>query len=437
MYLKENNMEEIKVKETNEVIYHEVLSNGLDIYLYPNKNVKNFFLSLGTKYGSTSTKFKRKDESDYHITPNGVAHFLEHITFHLDGKDADELFAPYGAYINAFTSYTRTCYVVECNRDFDKCLDNLLYYVYTPYYTEETVSNEKGIIKEESKRCDDDPNRKFWKARMNALFSKSNYKEKVVGELDEIDSISLDDINNAYNTFYHPGNMFLIITGNFDKDEAMKVINDRMNTFKFYDYKGIDVVIPDEEEKVNKEYVEIEENVLNDKISYLIKIPKKAIESTGLSDVEYSSYLDIILNSNLDATSDYYREILDKDIAPYASGIGTDLMDDYITIAISNSPKKGKAEEFIKLTEKYIKNLHIDEKVINRKIKCSISDYILSFDNSESVSSIIMSYLIYFNRYVDDYLSIIKNLTPDKGEKVLNTIDINNKSIVFMKAKSE
>ena len=430
-------MDSIKLKGIDETIYHEVLPCGLNIYMYPNNKVKNFSLSLMTKYGSTFTEFKRKDETEYHKTPNGVAHFLEHLTFHLDGKDADELFAPYGAYINAYTSYKKTEYVVECNRNFNECLDNLLYYVYTPYYTEQTVENEKGIIKEESKRGDDDPNRKFLKMKMKAIFNKSNYREKVVGELDEIESITIDDINNAYNTFYHPGNMTLTIVGNFDMDGALKIVNERMNTFTFDEFKGIDVVIPEEDIKVNKEYDELTANVLNDKLAYVIKMPISVVESTGLPPEEYSTYLDLILLSNLDATSAYYQEIIDKDLAPFASGIFSDICDNNIIINISNSPKAGKTQEFLDVTLKYLSELKIDEEVIRRKIKCLISRYILSFDTNESVVDNIITDLVYFDRIIDNYIEIFKNFSVEKAEKVLKTIDINNKTIICLKAKSE
>ena len=430
-------MEEIKVKETNEVIYHEVLDNGLDIYFHPNNNSKNFYMALGTKYGATYTTFKRKDEKEYHHTPNGVAHFLEHITFHLDGKEATELFTPYGAYINAFTSHNRTCYVVDGNNGFNECLDHLLYYVYTPYYTEETVEKEKGIIKEECKRCDDDPNRVFYQSKMKALFHKSNHREKVVGELDEIESITLDDINNAYNTFYNPGYMYLIISGNFDMNEAMDTIQKRLSTFTFDEFKGVDIEIPDEELKVNKEYDELEANVMNAKASYQLKISQDVIKETGLSLYEYYTYLELILSANLDGTSDYYKELLEKDIVPFPSGVWADIKDNYIIIDISNSPKEGKIDEFIKITEKYINNLSINEDVINRKVKCRISDYILLFDSNDGIVHSIMEDIIYFDKYRDDTLSVAKNFTTENGEKVLKTISTNNKSIVILKSKSE
>ena len=421
-------MKEIKIKDSNEIIYYEKLPCGLDIYMYPSKNVKNFNIELMTKYGAKMTEFKRKDEKEYHKTPNGVAHFLEHITFHLDGIDADELFSPYGAYINAFTNYERTAYIVENNSNFN--------YVYTPYYTEETVNNEKGIIKEESKRCDDDPGRKFWKYVNDGLFSKCNYRKKVVGALDEIESITLDDINNAYNTFYHPGNMILLIGGNFNIDNALKVINKRMNTFTFYKFKGIDVKIPDEPVNVNESKQVIKENVLNERVSYTIKIPKESINKTGLSIVEYDNYLNLLLASNLGSTSDYAEELLEKDIVVNNSSFYTDFIDDYVIIYVMNSPKEGKTNEFIKITEKYLNNMKISMDDYKRKFKVYISSYLLSFDDPGRVIEAISDDLLYYNHVIDDYIKIGKSFTEDKGKKILKSIDFNNKSITIMQPDS-
>ena len=430
-------MEELSLKNTKEKIYKEVLDNGLKIYLYPNKNSKTFYLSLSTKYGSNYTRFKYKNDKEYKETPNGVAHFLEHITFHLDGKDADELFAPYGAYINAFTNHLKTSYVVEGTNNINECLDNLLYYVYTPYYTEETVQNEKGIIKEESKRGDDDPNRLFWKYRYKTLFSESNFKAKIVGELEEIDSISLEDINNAYSYFYHPSNMYLVISGNFDIKDIMKVINKRMNTFAFDKHQDVIVDIPNEPYEVKESHKEINANILLPKVSISLKMPLKDVNKTGLSLYEYDLYLDLILENNFGITSSYYEEIINNKISTVTSSAFSDLNDDYITIHIINTPSMDKIDDFIKLTEKQLNNLMVSEEELSRKKKSIISDYLLSFDDNVSVTNNIDSDIIYFDDIHTDCIDVIKRLDKDIIDTIIDSIDINNKSILIMKPNSD
>ncbi len=425
-------METIVIKGVNEKVYHEVLPNGLNIYFYPNTKVNKFYITLKTRYGSKQTEFKRKDEKEYHKIPNGVAHFLEHITFHLDGKEADDLFAPYGAYINAFTSYETTTYVVNNTRNFKECLDNLLYFVYTPYYTEETVEKEKGIIIEESKRGDDDPNRIFYRERNKSIFSKSNVREKVVGTPDEIKSITLDDINAAYNTFYHPGNMYLIIGGNFDIDEAMNTIKKRMDTFKFDEFKGIDVKLPDEPRKVNMKENIFPAKVNNCRISYTIKLSVDDIKKTGLSLKEFDNYMELLLTMNFGGTSEYFEKLIENKICSYGSAVGTDLIDNIFIINIVNSPIKGREKDFIKMTEEYLNNLSSDEESYKRKLKVLKANYILSFENPTKVVDRIGSDLIYFNEIITDTLEIGNNFTKEIGEKIIKSIDLNNKTITVM-----
>ena len=430
-------MDKINIKQTNEYFYTYTLDNGLKVYFYNNPNVKNFYMTLGTKFGSADVEFKFKGEDTYRKVPYGLAHFLEHITFHLDGMEAEELFTPYGAYINAYTSYKRTCYLVSGNSNFDKCLDNLLYFVYTSYYTEETVENEKGIIKEESKMCDDNVDRVFVLNRTRALFSESNYTHKIVGNLDDIDSISLQNINDAYDVFYHPSNMYLIIAGNFDNDEAIKVIDERMKTFTFKDKKDFEVKIPLEPINVNKDYYEYPANSLTSKVSYSIKIPISSIKETNLSQQEYEMYLTLAMLSIFGSTSKCYQELLEKDIVNYPTSVRVEKTDDYEVINITSSPKDNRCDEFIDIIKKYINNIELDENEIKRKIKAYKSSYLLSFDDNEEVVYSFIDDIINYGTVLDNFMELIDAFTIDKAKKIINSIDFNNKSIVIMRIKED
>jgi predicted Zn-dependent peptidase len=421
-------MKEIAIKESGEKVYNEKLSNGLDVYMYPT-NKEGYTLFLTTKYGGKHLEFKLKDESEYHKIPYGVAHFLEHITFHMDGYDVDELFAPYGASINANTTHDRTCYTVDNNTNFKECLEILLDYVYTPYYTEESVEHEKGIIKEERKRSDDDVNRQFAYLANESLFHNSYYRGTVLGTLDEIDSITLDDINHAYNTFYNPNNMFLVITGNFDKDEALDIVKNKMSEFNF-DNNEIDIRTPIEPPTVVDEYKEVKLKVLDERVKYTIKIPVKDIAKTGLSFYEYANYLDMILDINFGGTSSYYEEIINNDISLYNSSNITYLCDDYLCVTLSNKVKQGKKDELIKLTEKYLNNMVVTDKEIKRKYKCLLADQILQYDDYRYVANIINFELYTYGEFHDDFLAVMKNFNEDIAKNIIDNLDLSNKSVL-------
>ena len=137
-------MNKIEIWGSKENLYKEHLDNGLDIYMVPNYNVKNFYITLNVKYGSIYNKFKYKGKN--YDMPKGIAHYLEHLMFNMPEGSAFEYFSKLGSPVNAFTSFDITCYEVFSNSKFKENLSYLVKYVYTPYFTKEMVNNERGII---------------------------------------------------------------------------------------------------------------------------------------------------------------------------------------------------------------------------------------------------------------------------------------------------
>ena len=271
---------------------------------------------------------------------------------------------------------------------------------------------------------------------LKALFHNLNYREKIVGELDEIDSITLEDITNAYNRFYQPFNMILTIVGNFDKDEALKIINNRMDQFTFNN-RELEIIEPDEPDEVCEDYHDEEGIGFTDKVSYQVKVPLSNFKDLNMSKEEIETYLDLILISNFGNTSYYYEEITDKGITNHKPYIYSEFLGNFMIIGIDTETNSGKVEEFIELTNNYINNIAVDEDDINRKIKCEISDYILEFETPDNVLTQIERNNLNYGRYVNDYIDILKSFTIEKGKNILKCIDFDNKSIVIMRKKGD
>ena len=139
-------MDKIEIKGTNEIIYYEELKNGLKVYLEPNYNVQNFYITFNTHFGSMYTDFKKGKDKTFTHVPNGIAHYLEHLMFNMpDGTSAFNYFTKLGSSVNAFTTYDLTCYEVYASKYFKENLNYLLDYVQTPYFTKELV-NKKEIL---------------------------------------------------------------------------------------------------------------------------------------------------------------------------------------------------------------------------------------------------------------------------------------------------
>jgi len=125
-------MKKIKFNKTNEYLFYHKYDNGLELYVVPNLNQKNFYITFSTRFGSKNTEFKTNKDEKYIKVPNGIAHYLEHIMFNMENGSAFDFFSKLGSSVNAFTSYDITCYEVFSSTYFKENLNYLLDYVQTP-----------------------------------------------------------------------------------------------------------------------------------------------------------------------------------------------------------------------------------------------------------------------------------------------------------------
>lgn len=204
--------------------YTSVLhSSGLRLLLCPMKGYSTAYAMFGAPYGSVDVCFKTDSEPDFITVPAGIAHFLEHKLFENEDCDAFERYAKTGASANAFTSFDRTCYLFECGSNFSESLEILLDFVTHPYFTKETVDKEQGIIGQEIKMYDDNPDWRVMFNLLTALYEKNPVKTDIAGTVESIAEITPELLYRCYNTFYNPHNMVLAIAGSFDIDEVLRL----------------------------------------------------------------------------------------------------------------------------------------------------------------------------------------------------------------------
>ena len=189
-------MKEIKINKTNEIMYYEKLNNGLEVYIVPNVYQKNFYITFTTKFGSINTEFKTKEEKTFKKVPNGIAHYLEHLMFNMEDGTAFDYFSKLGSSVNAFTTYDLTCYEVYSSTYFKENLEYLLDYVQTPYFTNELVNNERGIISEEIKMYDNNPNTELTYSAYKNIFVKDNRRNLISGNVEDINKIDIYVVNS-------------------------------------------------------------------------------------------------------------------------------------------------------------------------------------------------------------------------------------------------
>ena len=203
-------------KALDETIYREVLPNGLKILVVPKPGFTKKQAYFVTDFGAVHTNFTLDGVS--HQVPAGIAHYLEHKLFDLPDRDVSAEFASMGAMVNAFTSYDLTAYYFSCTENFDGCLRLLLEFVSTPYFTQDSVEKERGIIDQEIGMVADEPGTRVFENLMTAMYDRHPIRVPILGTSDTIRDITPENLHLCHRAFYHPGNMMLCVVGDVDPE---------------------------------------------------------------------------------------------------------------------------------------------------------------------------------------------------------------------------
>ena len=301
-------------EQMDEQVYYEKLDNGLQVYLMPKTGFNKTYAAFTTKYGSIDNHFIPLGEKEPIRVPDGIAHFLEHKLFEKEDYDVFEKFSDAGASSNAFTSFARTCYLFSTTSEVEKNLETLLDFVQTPYFTEETVEKEKGIIEEEIKMYDDNADFKAYFGVLNNMYVNHPIKIDIAGTVESIYQITASDLHVCYETFYHPSNMILFIVGDINPEELIEVIRKDQASKDYRNAPVIKRFFPDEPAEVA---------VAEREVKMQISTPKVFVGAKGVIDDKMSPkdmlkidlILDVLLEMLFGSSSDYYEQILNDELA--------------------------------------------------------------------------------------------------------------------------
>ena len=224
-------MKKIVYPELDETLYTGVMENGLTVLVVPRKGFTKKLAYFVTDYGSIHTDFTLEGK-EYH-TPAGIAHYLEHKMFDLPGsRDVSGEFAALGATTNAFTSFDMTAYYFSCTENFDSCLRLLLEFVSTPYFTEESVEKERGIIDQEIGMNLDSPDSVIFDRLMGAMYRRHPIRVPILGSRETIRQITPENLHACHRAFYTPGNMLLCVIGDVEPEAVADIARETLGTEK-------------------------------------------------------------------------------------------------------------------------------------------------------------------------------------------------------------
>ena len=421
-------MKKITIKKINEDIYYEKLENGLDVYLYVNKNIHNNYVTFTTKYGSIYNEFT-DNEGKMIKVPKGIAHFLEHKVFALENDpQPEEYYGKYGCLTNAYTTFKNTTYLFSGTNNLFDNVAYLLDFVQSIYLTDENVESEKGIITQEINMCNDRPSDILYdKIRTNTI-KVNPFKDSIIGKVSDIKSINRELLLKCYNRFYHPSNMFLVVTGNFDKDKMLEIIKENQSKKEFDKIPKYKVKEYDEPDKVVKDKEIVKCNTNIPKMAYSIKIPK---DNFDIDKRKLSIYMFIIFNLLFGDTSKFDEECKKDGIITNTLYYNILDIDSHYIVSLINTGDK--YEELIKRIDNEFKNIDFDEREIERKKKVLISNEVFSYENIEMVNDMIVDNVIFDNHIEDNIIELIKSINIDELNEIVDKIDFSNKSIVILK----
>lgn len=411
-------MEKIVNDILKEEVYYEKLDNGLDVYFMPKKGFTKKFAVLATNYGSNDLEFIPINQTEKFKVNEGIAHFLEHKMFEQpDGGNAFDKFSKLGASANAYTNFTMTAYLFSCTENFYESLQHLIDYVQTPYFTDENVEKEKGIIEQEIKMYNDDPDWNVYFNCLKAMYSKYPVNIDIAGTVDSIYKITKEELYTCYNTFYNPGNMILFVVGDVDAEKVMEIAK-KSNHYDVDKLKNeIERFYPEEPKTVNEKEIVAEFPISMPMFNIGFKDSDVGMKGKELLRKEVIT--EILLDMILKRGSEIFEELYMSGLINDNFGCGFTSQVDYGYTLIggeSNEPRKVK-DTIIKYINKY-KEDGLSEDDFNRVKKKKRGQFIKYFDSVNFIANNFISYK-FKGINLMDYLEVIKQVKFEEVEERL------------------
>ena len=419
-------MREIENKNIKEKCYMEKLENGLQVIIIPKKEIQKKYIIWATKFGSIDNTFIDSTTGEKVVIPDGVAHFLEHKMFEQkNGVDSLYVLMALGLDANAYTTNDHTAYLFECTDHFYEGLDELMDYVQNPYFTDQNVEKEKGIIGQEIGMYDDDPGWQLYINAMDCLYEKNTIKVDTAGTVETISGINPEMLYKCYNTFYHPSNMVLTVAGDFEPEAILAEIKKRL---KDNEVRGeITRIYPEEKLEINKKYVEKEMEV---SLPLFMIGFKDNIKDKYNEVVKRHIAIEIILNMLIGKSSNLYNELYKEGYLLSQPDLEYEFGNEYSHVLIGGQSKNPQ-KVYEKIAEKIqeMKNNDINVREFERIKKKIYGDYAVEYNNVADIGRMFASdYIKGINSF--EYMDKFEEIDAEYAKQVLNEIFTEDKMIM-------
>lgn len=420
----------IEIKRLKENIMVLKNKSGLTIYLKPMETFSKSVAVYCTRFGSVDRKFKKENEEEFLTVPDGVAHYLEHKLFeNEDGSITFELYAKEKARANAGTSFNSTAYYFYSPPEtFINALKILLDLVQKPYFTDENVEKERGIIGQEINMGEDDP---FWKTFfgcLKGLYHNSSIKLRIDGSVDSIAKIDKKVLYDCYESFYNPNNMALILTGNFKEEEVLNLLK---NELKEKDPIFVDRFVESEPEDIVEKYSIINMSVKTPIFAIGIKIPPKRGEEILKFKIGFKILHEILFGEGSFLYDLFYRKGL-----VLGAELDWELLagENYFAIILtgeSENPREVLYEISKEIENKKVQGL--DKNQFDLVKKMVYKDLVEQFSEPEKLADFIAGCFIE-NVEIANKVELIANIKLENVLDCLREINLNKINLTITKS---
>lgn len=427
-------MKKTEIKGLDLFVYEETLENGLRIFCIPKENSESIYATFTTNFGAYQTEFIPAGEKEYVRVPDGIAHFLEHKMFEQENEeDVMGKFSSNGVSSNANTSTYKTTYLFDGSSKFDENLNLLLDYVQSPYYTDENVEKEKHIIEQEIDMTADNPYRAGMQRMMRNIFELEPAKIPTIGSKESVRSITKEQLYTCYHTFYHPGNMFLVVTGNIDPEHVFQIVEENQAKKEFPKYQKPVVKTYDEPATVEKEMDVLTMNISVPKITLGYKFHLDTLRKLNLTDMEIRRYVSIYANLKFGGVSDFLENARKDEVIVSNVDYGIFSTDSSLILMLETDSKK--VEEVFKRIDVEVQNKEIDAHLFELKKKGMIASCIYMSEDIYGLNQKLMGDMIDTGTFEADVLDHFKALNFEDFMRVVEALNFKNCSKVIVNPK--
>ena len=416
-------MQIIENDKIKEKVFIKKLENGLTIMFIPKKGVQKKYIIWGVNYGSVDNHFKINNEEV--TVPDGIAHYLEHKMFEQrNGKNSLDVLTSIGVDANAYTTNNYTAYLYECTDNFYEALDEFMDYVQNPYYTDENVEKERGIIEQEIMMYNDYPDWEMYMNAMRLMYHNNPIKIDIAGTKETIAKIDKESLYKVYNNFYTPENMAIVVCGDFDEKEIFDELEKRVIIKS--NPNEIKRLVEEEPDTIFQKRKEVNMDISMP--IFTIAYKDKILDNKEM--IKKDLAIEIIMQIIIGQSSNLYKKLYEEGLIFADLGFDYEFARNYAHCYIQGQTfDVDKVISEIKNEFDYFISQGISEKDFNRTKRKIYGNFVRAFNDVSSIgNSFINKYFKGSNLF--DYIEEFEAINKEYVEEVLRTVFDEEKKVI-------